>query len=114
MKTPYASRRPVANTVLVRQRDRRRRRELALVVMAVLPLALGLLGYAWLHLETLATGYRIEALERRLHALDRQRRELRLDAASLARPERVERVARETLGMGEQRLEQTVYWEEIR
>jgi 4-amino-4-deoxy-L-arabinose transferase-like glycosyltransferase len=45
----YAVRRPVVNSYLVRQRDRRRLRELVAVVAAVLPLAAALLGYTWLH-----------------------------------------------------------------
>ena len=41
----YAVRRPVVNSYLVRQHDRRRRRELGVVLLACLPLAVALLGY---------------------------------------------------------------------
>jgi len=50
LASAYAFRRPVANTYLVRERDRRLRRELFAVVGVVLSLGGGLLGYTWMHL----------------------------------------------------------------
>ena len=55
----YAVRRPVVNSYLVRERDRRRLRELGLVLLLVLTLGGGLLGYTWIHLEVLRTGFRV-------------------------------------------------------
>ena len=52
---PTPSRRPVVNTYLVRERDRRRLRELALVLLVVLCLGGGLLAYTWIHLEVTRT-----------------------------------------------------------
>ena len=113
MKSAYAFRRPVVNTYLVRERDRRRQRELAVVLLAVLCLGGGLLAYTWIHLEVLRTGYKIDALERRLTELSQQERQLRLEASYLASPTQIERRALKDLGMQPPALEQVVFWEEL-
>jgi cell division protein FtsL len=110
----YAVRRPVVNAYLVRQRDRQRRRELAWVVAALVPLAAALLGYTWLQLETLRVGYRIEALEQRAHKLAQIERQLRLEAAHLAHPERLAERAGRELGLQPPTVEQVIFLEETR
>jgi cell division protein FtsB len=109
----YAYRRPVENTYLVRQRDRRRLRELVLVVAALLPLGVGLLSYAWVHVEVLNTGYRIQALERNLRDATRSLRQKRLEAAYLAGPGLIERRAQDELGMVRPVADRVLFWEEI-
>jgi cell division protein FtsL len=113
LRNAYAFRRPVVNTYLVRERDRRRQRELAVVLLSVLCLGGGLLAYTWIHLEVLRTGYRIEALERELTELTQTERQLRLEAAYLASPSRVEQRAVRELAMQSPALEQMVFWEEL-
>jgi uncharacterized protein (DUF1786 family) len=113
LKNTYALRRPVANTYLVRERDRRLARELAAVVLAVVLLGGGLLGYTWIHLEALRTGYRIDALERQLRDLSRVERQLRLEASYLASPQRIEQRSVRELGMRPPSLAQVVFWEEM-
>jgi cell division protein FtsL len=113
LRSAYAFTRPVVNTYLVRERDRRRVRELALVLLVVVCLGGGLLAYTWIHLEVTRTGYRIDHLERELTDLTRQERQLRLEAAYLASPSRVEQRAVEELGMQAPALEQVVFWEEL-
>jgi len=103
----------VVNAYLVRERDRRRLRELVLVVAAVAPLGLGLAGYTWLQLETLRVAYRIESLERESHRLAQTERQLRLEAAYLASPERLAERAREELGLAEPEVEQVIFVEEL-
>jgi cell division protein FtsL len=103
----------VVNTYLVRERDRRRQRELAVVLLSVLCLGGGLLAYTWIHLEVLRTGYRIDALERELTELTQTERQLRLEAAYLASPSRVEQRAVSELTMQSPALEQMVFWEEL-
>lgn len=110
----YGMHQPVANTYLVRERDRRRLRELALVAVAVLPLGIALIGYTWVHLEVLRIGYRIGAEERQLHQLRQDERHLRLEASYLASPERVARRAQDELGMTAPSLDQMVFLEETR
>lgn len=114
MNTSYAYRRPVDNSYLVRERDRRRLRELVLLVAALLPLGLGLLTYTWVHTEVIATGYRIRELENTLEAEGRQLERLRLDADYLSSPAVVERRAAEELGMERPRVERVLFWEELR
>lgn len=114
MRSPhYASQRPVANSYLVRERDRRRLRELGLVLLALLPFGLALGAYTWVELEVVRTGYRIDALERRLHSLSQSERQLRLEASYLGSPERIGRRAAAELEMAPPRLEQMVFAEEL-
>jgi cell division protein FtsL len=113
LRNAYTVHRPVVNAYLVRERDRRRLRELALVLLAVFPLALGLMSYTWLQLESLRVGYRIEALERRTHQLKQVERQLRLESAYLANPERLATRAKDELGLEPPRLEQVIFREEM-
>lgn len=114
MSSHYAFHRPVDNTYLVRERTRGRWRELMLVVGALVPLGLGLLTYTWVHLEVLDTGYRINALDRRLDELTREERELRLEAAYLESPGHIEERAAGELGMTPPSLTQVLFWPEVR
>jgi cell division protein FtsL len=113
LRSAYAVRRPVVNTYLVRERDRRRLRELAVVLLIVVSLGGSLLAYTWIHLEVLSTGYRIVELERRERELAQEERRWRLEAAYLASPQEVERRAVSELSLGEPTLEQVVFWEEL-
>ena len=109
VKTPYAIAQPPRNRNLVRQRDRRRMRELVRLGAAILVAGAALLGYTWLHLELLRSGYKIEAQEQRLQELRRRERHLRLEEAYLASPQRVESRATRELGMRPPELSQLVF-----
>jgi cell division protein FtsL len=113
LRSAYAVRRPVVNAYLVRERDRRRWRELAVVLLIVFSLGGGLLAYTWIHLEVIRTGYAIVELERRAGELAQEERRLRLEAAYLASPQKIERRAVDELGMGPPALDQVVFWEEL-
>lgn len=115
MKTPYSHTpsRAEANTTLRRDRDERRRRELVLVVLALLPLALGLIAYTWIELETLAAGYRITERERELRDLTKLRQQLEMTAAGMTRRAAVEVRASDKLGLVRQTPAQTLFYEEI-
>ena len=80
----------------------------------VLPLALAFIAYTWIHLEVLRTGYRIDELDRRLHALQEEERRLRLESSYLASPERIEERAKAELGMQPPAVEQLIFATEIR
>lgn len=108
--SPYLVRRPVENDFLVRERERRWIRELLRVLLLVAPLGLALLAYTWVHLERLDSAFRIRELEQRLHDLERQERQLRLEWAYLSSPERVERLAVERLELAPPRPDQVVFW----
>ena len=109
LKTPYLLPRPPRNRYLVRQRDRRRMHELLRVAIAILVVGLALLGYTWLHLELMGSGYRVEGLETQLHELERRERHLRLEEAYLSSPQRVETRASKELGMKPPELGQLVF-----
>jgi cell division protein FtsL len=113
VRSAYAFRRPVLNTYLVRERDRRLARELAAVVAVVVLLGGGLLAYTWIHLEALRTGYRIDLLEHQLRDLAQIERQLQLEASYLASPQRIEERAVGELGMQQPALNQVVFWEEM-
>ena len=83
--------------------------------MLVLVVCLGgsLLAYTWIHLEVTRTGYRIDKLERSLTDLQREERELRLEASHLGSPGMVEKRAVSELGMQPPVLEQVIFWEEL-
>ena len=114
MKTPFVIRRPVVNAYLVRERDRRRLHELAAVLLVAVPVTLLLIFYSWIHLDLLRTGYRIDTLERRLHALEQEERHLRLQIAEQASPSRIEQRARDELGMEVPGLENLIFVHETR
>lgn len=109
----YAYHRTVDNSTLVRERDRRRRREHLRVLLFALPLAAALLGYTWLHVQVLDTGYEIGELERELAALERRRAELALEEARRAGLPEVERRARRELGMVAAGVDDTLFWSEL-
>jgi cell division protein FtsL len=111
MKTAYAFRRPVDNAYLVRVRERRRFRDLGVVLAVAMPIALALFAYTHVHLRTLEIGYRIGALERRLVEVTESERVLRSEAARLASPTRLERLAVQELGLRPPTLEQVIFVE---
>jgi len=110
LTSSYAYHREVENSWLVRERDRRRRREHLRVLLAALPLAAALVGYTWLHVQVLDTGYEIGQLESELRALERQRAELALEAAQRSSLPELERRAEEELGMVAPSAERTLFW----
>ncbi len=113
MRSAYTVHRPVANEYLVRERDRRRLRDLAKVLLILVPVALALGAFTWIHLQVLDSGYRIEELELRLHELGRDESRLRLEAAYLASPEVIEERAAGELAMHPPALSQLVFAEDL-
>ena len=109
----YAIRRPVENTYLVRQRDRRLMRELVSMLLAVALVGGGLLAYTWVHVEILRTGYRVNELERNLQSLRKVEQRHRLAVSRLTSPERIEERAVRELGMRPPVLEQTLFLGEV-
>ena len=102
----YLKSRPVNNRYLVRERDRSLLFDLARVTVAVLVVGSALLGYTFMHLTLLEGGYSVGELQQRVVELDRRERHLRLEAAYLASPARLEAWAVNHLGMVPPRLEQ--------
>ena len=113
MRGDYVVKRPVDNSYLVRQRDRRRRWELAAVFLALVPVAGGMLGYVWLNLRVVQIGYEVDRLEKTLTLEEQRERELWVEAAYLSSPERIRTEAVDQLGMVQADLDQMVFMEEI-
>ena len=113
VRTDYAVRRPVVNSYLVRQRDRRRLRELGTVLLVILPVGLGMIGNVWANHQLLKAGDRIQRLEQRLVELDRRRRQLQLEAEYLGSPTQIVKRARSELGMRYRTLDRTIFASEI-
>ena len=109
MRSSYAVARPIANTYLIRERDRRRRRELLWVAGTLLPVAAFALIYVWLHVEVLRAGYRIHELEQELARQVEIERQLGLEVAFLESPERVEQRATRELGLAVPTAPQLVF-----
>ena len=112
MRSGYVVRRSVKNSFLVRQHDRKRRRELGLVLLAVIPVASGMLGYVWLNLELVHVGYEVDRLERLLRQEEQRHRELQVETAYLSSPQQVRSRATDELGMITADLDRLVFLEE--
>lgn len=104
----YAVRRPVDNVYLVRERDRRRTREFLALTLAALPPMAVLFAAIWANLETVKIGYQLERLQKQREALVEKGRQLRTARAESAALDRVEALARGTLGLQPPRLDQVI------
>ena len=93
MSALYAHSKRVENLHLTRERDRRRGRELATFVLAGLPVACALLGYAALHIETVRVGYLREARQATISDLSEENRRLRAELGRASAPDRVTSLA---------------------
>jgi hypothetical protein len=93
MSTLYAHSKRIENLHLTRERDRRRGRELATFLLAGLPVACALLGYAALHIETVRVGYLREARQATMGDLNEENRRLRAELGRASAPDRVSAAA---------------------
>ena len=93
--TLYAQSKRVENLHLTRERDRRRGRELATFLLAGLPVACALLGYAALHIETVRVGYLREARQTTMAELNEDNRRLRAELGRASSPDRVSALAQQ-------------------
>ena len=76
------------------------RRLLAAIGLGLLVVVAMALLLVWVRLQTVDTGYALSAARRLTHRLEQEQRELEMEIATLTSPLRLERVARERLGMG--------------
>jgi len=89
----------IDNSRLRREVDREKRREcFCLLGLGVLVFLFGLL-IAWQHFQCVRDGYQAEELRIQRSALEEWNRQLRLEQAALQDPQRVDRLAREGLGL---------------
>lgn len=90
----------VDNSQIVREVDPRSFRDLFSLLVLVAVLVVGLVLYAWPHLEIRQTGMATERMNREKERLIEQNRKLRLEKAALENLRRVEAIATKELGMG--------------
>jgi len=89
----------VDNSQIVREVDPRSFRDLFSLLVLVAVLVVGLVLYAWPHLEIRQTGMATERMNREKERLIEQSRKLRLEKAVLENLRRVEAIATKELGM---------------
>lgn len=89
----------IDNSRIVKADDPERRREMRhfSVVMSVLFCLV--MVYVWQHFTSIEVGYRVEAQKTQVEQLREQNRQLRLRAAQLSDPERIDVMAKQ-LGLG--------------
>ncbi len=96
---PQAGYRPT-NEWLRRPMDPIRYQKLIRISLIVMLVSLGLFGAYWPRHEAVRLGYQTEALRLEKEKLEFELQDYRLRLNELAGPERVERLAREQLGLG--------------
>ena len=94
MSSVYAEFKRVENSRVARERDGRRGKELLALLAAVLPVAVALLAYTGLHLQTVQVGYEIDRGRRTVAKLQEERQKLILRLAADTNPERSAEFAR--------------------
>ncbi len=109
----YAVRHRIINSYLVRERDRRRMVELLALVLAALPLLTVLFAVIWANLKTYEVGYQIGNLEKQREVLLEKRRHLLIERAEASSLVRVERIARDSLGLVPPRPEQLILVQDV-
>jgi cell division protein FtsL len=95
----YEIKKDVRNNQIVREVDERRMRDLWQSLGIGIVLVLVLMFSAWQHFELLRHGYRLEQMQRERAAEAEINRHLRLEMESLRAPQRIEKIAKDTLGM---------------
>ena len=89
----------IDNSRLRREVDPVRRREcFSLLGLCLFVFIFGL-TFAWQHFQCVQYGYRIEQLKAQKATIEEWNHQLRLESASLADPQRIDRLARKELGL---------------
>jgi cell division protein FtsL len=89
----------IDNSRLVRTANPNRMRESCRIVAYGCVLAAGLLLFAWQHFQCLQLGYQLEELKAERGQAAEMNLRLKLEAAALKSPERIDAIARNTLGL---------------
>jgi len=82
-----------------RRASGRLRRVVPLLLTLLVGLSAGALVHVWIRLQQIQTGYALSQQRRTAHELTQAQRRLRIEAAVLKHPARIERIARSRLGM---------------
>ncbi len=87
------------NARLVRERDRRMTRDLVRFLVISAALLIPFLLYVRQRMEYTRVSYRLEELTRQQRHLQEENRKLRVERSFLRAPDRVERIARDEIGL---------------
>ena len=98
----------IDNSRIVRESDTRCRLEYMCLTVLGAIFVLGTLFYAWQQYQWIQYGYRIEESHQQIEELAEVGRQLRVERATLANPQRIDSIARTELGMVEPRTGQIV------
>ena len=83
------------NTRLVKADDPERRKEVRSFTIAMTILFLLTMNYVWQHFSSIELGYSIESQKIQVDHLREENRQLRLNEAQLADPDRIDRIAKQ-------------------
>jgi hypothetical protein len=75
----YAQKKPIENTHIVRERDRKRFRELLAVLALGVPIGLFLLLFTWQNLEVIRLGHEATRLQKQKQEIENSNRALQLE-----------------------------------
>jgi len=89
----------IDNSRVRREIDLRCRTDYICTTLLGAVFVLGLLFYAWQQYQWIQYGYQIEAARQEIDELAEVGRQLRVERANLATPQRIDRIARSALGM---------------
>jgi cell division protein FtsL len=80
------------------ERKQRRRQNLAVVLLALCLVGVALL-HVWLRLQVVHMGYALSTTSKLQNQLEQESRELKVELATLTSPDRLETMARKRLGL---------------
>ena len=98
----------IDNSRLKREVDQDRKRECYSLLLTAVLLFGAIMGIAWQHFECVKENYRIEVLKKEGATLQELNKQLRLEKAALADPQRIDALARQELGLAPPAPQQVV------
>jgi cell division protein FtsL len=101
MRTRHGPPRLQINARLVKEKDRARARELRRILIYGAAVAVPLLVCVAQRVQFLRLSYRVEALKKERQDLQEMNKQLVVERSSLLAPDRIERMARQGLGLSE-------------
>jgi cell division protein FtsL len=99
---------PIDNSRLHREVDPSRKRECYSLLLTGAFLFVAIFAVARQHLECVRANYQIEALKKEVATLEDLNKQLRLEQAALADPQRIDALARQQLGLAPPQPQQVV------
>ncbi len=98
----------IDNSRLRREVDPDKKRECYSLLLTAVLLFSAILGIAWQHFDCVKENYQIEELKKESATLREMNRQLRLEKAAMADPQRIDALAREELGLAPPAPQQVV------